>query len=91
MQISNFDNIRVGSCFPQCIDCFAMKPHEENGVFAVAHTFSGKYERKIQLRKSKDGYGVALFNFEYSDDFQIPDEWKDSELIWEQIIPASKK
>ena len=90
MQISNFNNVRVGSGFPQCIDCIAMKPHEESGVFAVAHTFNGNYGRKIQFRKSKDGYGVALFNFGFNDDGKIPDNWKDSELIWEQIIPATK-
>lgn len=90
MRISNFDNVRVGSCFPQCIDCFAMKPHEENGVFAVAHTFSGKYERKIQLRSNGE-FEFALFNFQFNDDCQIPAGWKDSKLIWEKIIPALEK
>jgi hypothetical protein len=77
-QITNFDNVSVGTNKFSSIQVFPIRGHEHNGIYATIFDFSTNDGKLLQLRRKGNYY--ALFMSEYNDTV-LPEYWQDSELI----------
>ena len=90
MNITSFDNVRLGSKWPATIDVRRITGHEEQGVLAEVYLNNSiEPEHFAQLRKHKRDAVVALFSFRYKETESecMPDFWKDSIIIWDSRHP----
>ena len=82
MDITSFKRIRVGSHYPQTLDIAPIEAHESDGLYASFFAFPmiNRGMRRVELRRKDNSFALFLFRY---DDMELPDWWKDSELLWE--------
>jgi len=80
--VSGFDNVRLGSSWPACVDVSPISGHECYGVKAVAwaHTFKGD-TNFVQIRKHNKEKQIALFSFKF--ELELDEFWQDSTVLWD--------
>jgi len=82
MNLRDFKRVRIGSNYPQVLDIQPIEAHESDGLFASFQGFVllEKGQKRVELRKKDNSYALFLFRYK---DMELPDWWKDSEIIWE--------
>lgn len=83
-EIRNFHQLRVGGKWPACFDIWPLG-YSDYGLFAQVNTYRLP---RIELRKKE--HTVALFVFGY-DDLEIPEWWRDAEVLWSQTYKEEKE
>lgn len=84
MDIQNFDRVRLGQ-FPLCLDIQKECGHSEYGLSASFWVYPGaKGISRVELRKGEHEYRLFLLRWE---DQEVPEPWKDNELLWSLDIP----
>ncbi len=82
MDLTNFKRVRIGSHYPQVFGISPIAGHESDGLYAQFHGFMllEKGQKRVELRCKDNSYALFLFRY---DDMELPDWWKDSEVLWE--------
>jgi hypothetical protein len=78
--VTDFEHIRAGGMWPNCVDIWPLDCHSSDGIAVVASTYR-EAGRPGYLQFVRHGREVALLIHRY--DAPTPEKWLEHEVIWD--------